>query len=103
MAQPSVPYMWPSSGDGMFPDQKVLYPTGKISKPVPRLYVTEVVDLSVINFTTYSSEECMDKAEYEKDKKKCKNEKKNSLKNARRRKVHENVLVEKKKRSIRSH
>lgn len=75
MAQPSVPYIWPNSGDGVYPGHKILYPAGKIGKSAPGLYITEIVDLSGIN-SKMGFEECMEKSENKKDKNKCKNEKK---------------------------
>lgn len=46
MAQPSVPYVWPNSGDGIYPG-KELYGDLKI-KPAPGTYVTEFVAIGSI-------------------------------------------------------
>ena len=43
MAQPAVPNQWPNSGDGFFPGHE-LY-DGKLIKPAPGTYVTELVAL----------------------------------------------------------
>lgn len=44
IAQPAVPYVWPNSGEGIYPGHDMLY-VGEPNKPVPGLYVTEFVDL----------------------------------------------------------
>ena len=42
MAQPSVPYLWPNSGDGIFPGKDELY-GGLMIKPTTGSYVTRFV------------------------------------------------------------
>eukprot|EP00586_Coscinodiscus_wailesii_P023498 CAMPEP_0172520002 /NCGR_PEP_ID=MMETSP1066-20121228/291745_1 /TAXON_ID=671091 /ORGANISM="Coscinodiscus wailesii, Strain CCMP2513" /LENGTH=422 /DNA_ID=CAMNT_0013302681 /DNA_START=37 /DNA_END=1306 /DNA_ORIENTATION=- len=49
MAQPAVPYVWPTSGSGIFPGHELLYPAGKTTKQAPGVYVTEYVDAKSVN------------------------------------------------------
>jgi hypothetical protein len=46
MAQPSVPYVWPNAGDGVFPGHSKLYGDDKSTKAAPGLYVNEYVDVT---------------------------------------------------------
>jgi hypothetical protein len=48
MAQPSVPYVWPNSGNGIYPGHDILY-AGNSFKFAPGKYVTEFVDLKVVD------------------------------------------------------
>jgi len=50
MAQPTVPYEWPNTSDGLFPGHE-LY-DGNLPKAAPGLYVTEFVTVDTTDFAS---------------------------------------------------
>jgi len=47
-SQPMVPYVWPNSGDGIFPGHDQLYEDGQSVKSAPGTFATEFVEVTTL-------------------------------------------------------